>query len=476
MKEELIRIENGQFQTENGSYQFDISISRGECIGIYVDEHLTSDTAYLNIFKGGSHIKNGKVFLCGARVGSFGLERWIRQNSMVVDKCRFNTKELTAWDFVIALGKPMNLRQKARAEQRLRTEQAAQMLREMGLHIAWNKKLVELTPLEYYALAVFRAWFQNIQLLVLDRFTEILRRRDLERLMRCVQLLLGQGAAVLLFDMDETFLYQYVNRLDVIKNRRTCFRLYPEEFDDRLYTILGWERRSGGAERPNPPSESRVVLSVSGLTFPALPPMRFQIRSGEIALLRDENYQTVSSLRSCFLGERGWLDGELWLDGRRYTHRELSRIVGTKIGIQVERPNRPNGVLFENMTALDNLSICLLPKAGQHMVRRQVTDSILHEASRWFDRDALLRPLSEWSLPERLRFSYFKWYLLNPALLICFFPFAGLESAYHEMVIELLVTCARRGMAVWIVSSGIDAICEKTENIGFLERLHDIGE
>ena len=51
MKEELIRIEHGYFHSESGQYQFDVSIAHGECIGVYVDEHLTSGTAYLDIFK-----------------------------------------------------------------------------------------------------------------------------------------------------------------------------------------------------------------------------------------------------------------------------------------------------------------------------------------------------------------------------------------------------------------------------------------
>ena len=50
MKEELIRIEHGYFHSESGQYQFDVSIAHGECIGGYVDEHLTSGTAYLDIF------------------------------------------------------------------------------------------------------------------------------------------------------------------------------------------------------------------------------------------------------------------------------------------------------------------------------------------------------------------------------------------------------------------------------------------
>ena len=72
MKEELIRIENGRFQHESGSYRFDISIARGECIGVYVDEHLSSGTAYLGVFYGTSVMKSGKAFCRGSRCPSGG--------------------------------------------------------------------------------------------------------------------------------------------------------------------------------------------------------------------------------------------------------------------------------------------------------------------------------------------------------------------------------------------------------------------
>ena len=99
---------------------------------------------------------------------------------------------------------------------------------------------------------------------------------------------------------------------------------------------------------------------------------------------------------------------------------------------------------------------------------------LFHQAG--FPKEMLLQPLSSWSYPERLRFSYYRWYLLNPRLLICFFPFAGQESTHHKMIIDMLLLCARRGMAVWIISSGIDAICEKTDNEEFLRRLRYIKE
>ena len=122
---------------------------------------------------------------------------------------------------------------------------------------------------------------------------------------------------------------------------------------------------------------------------------------------------------------------------------------------------------FVSLKKQDSSESCFF----DNIIRKKIVSSILSEALRWFPKEMLLQPLSSWSYPERLRFSYYRWYLLNPKLLICFFPFAGQEPAHHETIIEMLVSCAERGMAVWVISSGIDAICEKTENQEFLRRL-----
>lgn len=470
MKEELIRVEYGRFQSEDNTYHFEISCSRGECIGVYVDDHLTSGTAYLNIFKGTCHLTSGKAFSCGRRVGGQILERWILQNSMIVDKHRFTSGALTVRDFLVALGKSVDRSQLRSVIQRMEGPEAASMMRQMELDLPMERSLAELSLLDYYRLCIFRVWLWKTELLVMDRLTEVLRQKDMEKLMQCVQQLLEYGAAVILLDLDETFMFRSSDRIDVVKNRQTCYHLYPEEYGEKLYKILGWEDH-GSVGKQTGPCSGDVVLRVSGLTFPGTAPLDLQISGGEIAFLRDENYSTAMQLQSCFLGGQRWLAGSFCLDGTAYTPGELTGLIGTEIGIQIERPDRSNGVLFDNLTGIDNLSISLLSKAGKRIAAGRVKESIQDEASRWFPREALQRPLRTWSLPERLRFSYCKWYLLNPKLLICFFPFAGQETAHHEMIIEMLVSCAERGMAVWVISSGIDAICEKTENQEVLRRL-----
>lgn len=485
MIEELIRIENGIFVNAGREYHFDIMLSKGESVGIYVDNHRTSGTAFREIFSEKTRIESGRVFLRGERTGYLELMRWIRENTMVIDRNRFQAKELTARDYVCAFGKNSHrVRLLAEAE-RLFTEEAEQVRQQMGILFDWDTRLTSLTMPDYYRLSAFKAWLSRAQIVVLDRITEILRQQDLKPFMDCIRLLMEHGTAVLLMDLDESFLFRCADRIDIFKNRRLCYRLDPEEYGPRLYDILGWNPGRGSrlkksdkaADASNTPfcvvspDNKSPVLAVSNLTFRGLPPINFSLNSGEIGLLQDENYRTGACIRDCFLGNKNWDSGTLLLDGLPVSCRELRRLVGTKMAVQIAMPDRTGGVLFDNLSALENLSTSLIPKAGKRFLHRHMMDSILDEAAEWFDRDSLLRPISTWSMPERLRLSYFKWYLMNPRVLICLFPFLGQESIYHEMIIDLLVLCARRGIAVWVISSGVHAIHEKTRNMDFLERM-----
>ena len=475
MIEELVRIENGSFKNDGSFYLFDMSVSRGECVGVYTNDHRTSGTAYMGIFGGQTDLVGGKAFCCGVRSGYPETRRWIRANTMIIDRRRFASRELTATDYLLAIGAGRGALDKK--DDVLLSREALDMKEKMGITFPWSAHLTALSMLDYYRLAAYKAWLLQCRIIVLDRITEILRRQDLHAFMDCVLVLQGQGAGVFLLDMDENFIFRYANRIDVLKNRRTCYHLYPEEYGERLYDILGWEKKdsswgsaadSGGQREAGAPN---AVLVLEKLRFDGLSPMTFSIGSGEIGFLQDENYRTASCIRSCVLGDLDWTEGSLQLDQKTLTPRELRAEVGHGVAVQIEMPDRSGGVPFDNLTALENLSIVLIPKAGKHFVHKNLTESILDRAAEWFDRDRLLSPIRKWSLPERLQLSYLKWYLLNPKLLICLFPFSGQESIHHEMIINMLVRCARRGMAVWIISSGIDEICEKTANEEFLKRL-----
>ena len=127
MKDDLIRVEDGRFRRDEGEYRFEISIARGECIGIYVDDHFTSGTAYLDVFKGVSRMEGGRAFAKGRRVGALELERWIQHATRIVDRHRFDSRELTVRDFILALDREVDHHRRWAAA-RLKSPEMAEML------------------------------------------------------------------------------------------------------------------------------------------------------------------------------------------------------------------------------------------------------------------------------------------------------------------------------------------------------------
>ena len=211
---------------------------------------------------------DGRAFCCEQRIGATGLERWIRQNAIVVDKSRFASKELTMRDFVLALVRTNHLRQRFPTE-RLTSLAATDMLHRMGLNLPWSTRLIDLSMLDYYRLSIFRAWFNGYKLLVLDRLTETLRRQDLAKLMDCVQLLLRHGTAVFLFDMDGSIHVPIREPHRCNPRPAYIFRLYPEEYGPRLFELLGWEGGRGVKRFEHTAmTEGAPVLLFGICTFP----------------------------------------------------------------------------------------------------------------------------------------------------------------------------------------------------------------
>ena len=383
MREELIRVENGASAGRTNSTvlksPFPGGVHRGLCGRPFYLRHRISGPVQ------GRHTPGaGTGLFLRPSVGPLELERWILQNARIVNWHRFHSQELTVRDFLLALDRPAGWPQRWGAVRRLHSPESQEIRQRMELRVPLESRLADLSLLDYYRLCVFRVWFWRGELLVLDRITEILRRRDVEKLMECVQLLLRQGTAVFLLDLDETFMYRYCDRIDVIRDRRTCYRLYPEEYGERLYAVLGWKPRDRGAEHTECRWEDKQVLAAGGSHFSGNGAADLPDSQRRDRLLPGRELHGAARLRECFLGGRNWLSGMLWLNGQAQTHEEMTKQIGTEIGIQTERPDRPGGVLFDNLTALDNLTTCLLPKAGYRLVRRRVAENILEEASRWF--------------------------------------------------------------------------------------------
>lgn len=86
------------------------------------------------------------------------LERWIERATRIVDRHRFDSRELTVRDFILALDRDVDHHLRWAAA-RLRSPETAEMLERMELQLPPERRLTELSMLDYYRLCVFRVWF-----------------------------------------------------------------------------------------------------------------------------------------------------------------------------------------------------------------------------------------------------------------------------------------------------------------------------
>ncbi len=374
MKEELIRIENGIFLYSSKIYRYDLDVSKGECIGVFVDDHEYGGTAYEGIFSGQTEFRGGKAFAYGQRVSLDDMKLWISRNIVRINRYCFTSKETTVRDFLLCLGPGMSRYERKLLTVRLESSEADTLKDQMRLCFTGKEKLIDLTVTEYYKLAVFRAWLLKYNVMILDRISELLPSQELNSFMNCVQLLQSRGIGCIMLEMNEEFMFQYASRIDVIQNRKVCYRLDPEDYGENLFKILGWEYFHNEKEDKARGVflQKELILNVENLSFSEKEPINFSIGKGEIVLFRDEHLELSPLLKECLFENRRWNSGQIQINGNNCSYRELKRMIGKQVCIQTELPDRDEGILFENLSGLENLFDSLIPKTGSKFIRKKL--------------------------------------------------------------------------------------------------------
>lgn len=483
MKEELIRIENGKIRKGDHLLDIDVEISRGESIGIISDNLMNSED-FLDFFRGNLRLEQGKAYFLGERTSMEEIGKRITESTMILERKNKFSPELTAWDFLVALRGGIGRNGKKEQLKRFYSPEAEEVRKNLEIDFQWKDSLVSLTPLALCRLYLFKAWFYHYEIMVLGHITEVLRENDIHKLMEYVEYFLQRGMAFLLVDQESDFLFSHTCRIDILKNGITCYRLFPEQFKEEtlIHIMRGkdhgkesdMDKISGKKEKYA--SISTPVLEFDKVVSDVTDELTFQIRKGEIGVLLDYNYQTALEIRKIFLNEKRWKRGQIRVNGTACSPAVLSSMLGKEIGIQLENPGKKGKTLYYNLSGLENLSSMLIPKMGSRIVRKKIEQNIMKEAGEWFDEELLKQKISEWTPEDRLRLSYYKWYLVNPQILICFFPFSGTDFLKYRIIMDMLTMCAEKGMAILMISTDIEGICEKINDANFINRIRYINK
>lgn len=352
-----------------------------------------------------------------------------------------------------------------------------------GLAVEPFRRVGELSVGERQRVEIVRCLLGDPQVLILDEPTSVLTPDESESLFRTVDLLTGEGRAVLFISHKLDEVRRLCHRATVLRGGK-----FIAEVDPKVESSASLARLMVGADVPRPPrhmthelGEPRLLLKNlnlkgDGSRGSALYDINLEIRAGEIVGVAGVAGNGQTALFEALSGERLAEDPESIV---------IDRVPAGGMG-PIERRALKAGFVPEerlghaaapDMRLSDNV---LLTTHGDGeivrygIIRRSVLQARFAEIVKRFDvrfggKDPKARRLSGGNLQK---FVIGREVLRGPVLMVVDQPTWGVDAAAAGFIRTTLRQKAAEGCAVLVISQDLDELLEFTDRIAVMSEGH----
>jgi polar amino acid transport system ATP-binding protein len=211
-----------------------------------------------------------------------------------------------------------------------------------------------------------------------------------------------------------------------------------------------------------------VILKVEGLhkrygTEEVLKGVSFDVRRGETKVIIGPSGTGKSTLLRCINRLTPPDKGRVWLDGVEVTHPKTNiNKVRAAIGFVFQDFN-----LFTHLTALDNVRLGLLKVKG--LDKQKATEIALEELRRVGLADKAKSYPAELSGGQQQRVSIARALAMGPKVILFDEPTSALDPELIGEVLEVMISLAREGMTMVVVSHEMGFARSVADEIIFME-------
>lgn len=459
MKEEILRIQNGEKQEKETRVLRDIhlEISKGECIGVISDNQHARNTL-INILNGNDRFDEGKIYFQEERVSTNISQNLFREKILLLDSHSNKSSELTVEDiiFVMNPGEINGLRLKSHV-----CQNTDEIFKKFNLSIKQKKKVTRLSVLERYQIELIKGYINNYSVVVLMDLSHVLNDEDRNKFMELVVQMRMHGMAFFMVENNEKILFEYADKINVLSQGIMNYILEQDEFEiSTLHKVLiGARKKFEESEiyRNNKEflKSSKEVLNFSEVSTNMLNNVSFSICAGEIvSLVCVDSYQGQDIIE-LLKGNIKEYQGTISLNNHNFIPNDIYHAIKKEVCFVEENPSKQGKLLFYNMNVMENLSLIMAQKTGHIIIRKRYERSIVKESREFFDESVFQKQIEELTVVERQKLAYFKWYLYNPDLIICNQPLAGTDIFMRQVTEEMIQKFSEKGIAVLVITSNL---------------------
>lgn len=349
------------------------------------------------------------------------------------------------------------------------TRQAGEMLKALGLDIAPETKVVNLTIAQQQMVEIVKASSFHVKILVMDEPTSSLSDEEVEKLFETMTRLKEQGVSIIYISHRMEELFRMTDRITVIRDGTYVGTVNTGETttDQLVAMMVGRSLQNYYTRDYDTLKEDQVILKVEHLTRKGVfQDISFQVRAGEILGFAGLVGAGRSEIMTCIFGADRFDEGEIYLEGKRVRFKNCLEAINSGIAMVTEDRKKTGLTLINSIefnTTLSSLRYYengfLLSDKKKKDVTRQYIESLNIKA---LSPDAAVGSMSG---GNQQKVVIAKALATKPKLLILDEPTRGVDVGAKAEIYAIINRLARDGMAIVMISSELPEIINMCDNV-----------
>ena len=435
----------------------DFSVSAGEVVAL-LGENGAGKSTLMKILAGVQPPDGGEIKIGGETVSIRSVQEGLEMGIALIHQELNLATNLTVGANIFLGREP---RIAGVIDEKAISENAAVFLERVGLDVAPDTLVEDLTIGKQQLVEIAKALSTNAKMLIMDEPTSSLSQGETERLFEVVKELRNNSVAIVYISHRLGEVEELADRVVVLRDGENAGELSRNEInhDAMVSLMVGRDLSQFYSHEPQKPGE--VVLCVSGIRTPvhSHEEISFELRAGEIVGLAGLVGAGRTELLETLFGITPSVGGDIFVGG------ETVAVTGPRVAIAhgmvlVPEDRKQQGLVIE-MAVADNLSLASLE-------RDQKTGRLNFEAERSITKEMsekmrIKTPSSRQvvrylSGGNQQKVVLGKWLAMKPRVLLLDEPTRGIDIGAKQEIYALMEELAEEGVAILFVSSEMEEI------------------
>lgn len=419
MRNEILRMENITLE-ENGEIylgNLNFYILRGEIMGLLVADQKGS-RQLIDLICTNGPIQFGRVYFEGKLVNQYAHSDLSENRIYVIEERGRLIDSLTVSDNLFVMRRGFK---KYIINNKVLDGQVNRLMSEMGLSIDPQKRVSSLNAFERGIVELLKAKLMGCGLVVLDRVSNFLSQKELQRFQDVIRDFAGQGMSFLYIGNHHQEVFRTSDRTALFNQGIIRKVFEKEEMADNALDPYAISFDLSDSQNRVP--EKAAVLEFDRVRLEEGSALSFSLHRGECLMILDQDNQTWETIAKVLSGEHAIAGGRILLEKKPYVVVEPTDFLTAGIAVIPDDP--VERFLFRDMSYMENLTFLLD------------------------------RKLDKLSVRERYGLAYYRIHLLHPKVAVCVQPLAKGDMYCRRYVLDLIQELKNSGISVLILTSNL---------------------